>query len=129
MDAGVKFEAKEEPGFSMFDICFKYGHCKIPKFKVSDLIETLLCNIIAYEQHSSQDKPKYFTDYTSFMNQLINTKEDVSQLRRYEVLDNWLGDDEEVALLFNNLGKGRIVSKQFYYIEQCNKVNAHCKRW
>ncbi|GMP62673.1 hypothetical protein CsSME_00024680 [Camellia sinensis var. sinensis] len=112
MDVGVKFDAKEKLSLNMFDICFKHGHFKIPKFKVSDSTETFFCNIITYEQHSSQDKPKYFTDYTSFMDQLINIKEDVSQLRCHEVLKNWLGDDEEVALLFNSLGKGRIVSKQ-----------------
>ncbi|THG09733.1 hypothetical protein TEA_006558 [Camellia sinensis var. sinensis] len=63
------------------------------------------------------------------MDQLINSKEDVSQLRRHEVLDHWLGDDEKVALMFNSLGTGVFVSEQFYYVEQRRKVNAHCKRW
>ncbi|KAI7999073.1 UPF0481 protein [Camellia lanceoleosa] len=132
-DAGVKFEAVENDNdglkLCMFDICFERGHFKIPKFKVNDSTETFFRNIIAYEQHSSDDKPKYFTDYTYFMDQLINCKEDVTQLRHHEVLENWLGDDEVVALMFNNLGKGRIISEQFYYAEQCSKVNAHCKRW
>ncbi|KAL7194665.1 hypothetical protein ACSBR1_034990 [Camellia fascicularis] len=132
-DAGVKFEAVEDDndGFklSMLDICFEHGHFKIPKFKVTDSTETFFRNIIAYEQHSSDDKPKYFTDYTSFMDQLSNCKEDVTQLRSHEVLENWLGDDEGVALLFNNLGKGTIISRQFYYAGQCSKVNTHCKRW
>ncbi|GMP62668.1 hypothetical protein CsSME_00024675 [Camellia sinensis var. sinensis] len=65
----------------------------------------------------------------SFMDQLINYKEDVTQLRCHEVLENWLGDDEEVAVMFNNLGIGTIISRQFYYAGQCIKVNAHCKRW
>ncbi|THF94939.1 hypothetical protein TEA_007884 [Camellia sinensis var. sinensis] len=128
-DAGVKFEIRDERNQSMFDIRFEHGHFKIPKFKVTDSTETFFRNIIAYEQHSSDDKPKYFTDYTYFMDQLINCKEDVTQLRCHEVLENWLGDDEVVALMFNNLGKGRIISEQFYYAEQCSKVNAHCKRW
>lgn len=128
-DVGVKFEAREERNQSMFDIHFEHGHFKIPKFKVSDSTEIFFRNIIAYEQHSSDDEPKYFTDYTSFMDQLINSKEDVSQLRRHEVLDHWLGDDEKVALMFNSLGTGVFVSEQFYYAEQCRKVNAHCKRW
>ncbi|XP_028101934.1 uncharacterized protein LOC114301203 [Camellia sinensis] len=102
-----------------------YDACFVTEF----LLETFFRNIIAYEQHSSDDKPKYFTDYTYFMDQLINCKEDVTQLRCHEVLENWLGDDEVVALMFNNLGKGRIISEQFYYAEQCSKVNAHCKRW
>ncbi|GMP86432.1 hypothetical protein CsSME_00039214 [Camellia sinensis var. sinensis] len=132
-DAGVKFEAVQNDNdglnLSMFDICFEHGHFKIPKFKVTDSTETFFRNIIAYEQHSSDDKPKYFTDYTYLMDLLINCKEDVTQLRRHEVLENWLGDDEVVALMFNNLGNGRIIEEQFYYAEQCSKVNAYCKRW
>ncbi|CAL5423064.1 unnamed protein product [Camellia sinensis] len=125
-DAGVKFEIRDERNQSMLDIRFEHGHFKIPKFKVTDSTETFFRNIIAYEQHSSDDKPKYFTDYTYFMDQLINCKEEVTQLRCHEVLE---GDDEVVALMFNNLGKGRIISEQFFYAEQCSKVNAHCKRW
>ncbi|KAI7998490.1 hypothetical protein LOK49_LG10G02646 [Camellia lanceoleosa] len=114
-DAGVKFKAvnddDDELNFSMFDIRFEHGHFKIPKFKVNDSTETFFQNIIAYEQHSSYDKPKYFTDYTYLMDQLINCKEDVTQLRCHEVLENWLGDDEVVALMFNNLGNGRIIEE------------------
>ncbi|GMP86431.1 hypothetical protein CsSME_00039213 [Camellia sinensis var. sinensis] len=131
-DAGIKFKAiddDDEHHLSMFDICFEHSHFKIPKFKVNDSTETFFRNIIAYEQHSSDDKPRYFTDYTSFMDELINTKEDVSQLRGHEILENWLGDDEEVALMFNNLGKGRIIMPSFYYAEQCSNVNAYCKKW
>ncbi|GMP86429.1 hypothetical protein CsSME_00039211 [Camellia sinensis var. sinensis] len=135
-DAGVKFEAMEndndELNLSMFDIRFEHGHFRIPKFTIGDDIETFFRNIIAYEQHSSSEdnEPKYFSDYTYFMDKLINTKEDVNELCRNEVLDNWLGDDKEVALMFNNLGKGVFVSDKFYYAEQCCKVNAHCMtRW
>ncbi|KAL7194666.1 hypothetical protein ACSBR1_034991 [Camellia fascicularis] len=84
-DAGVKFEAVED---DMFDTRFDHGLFKIPKFEVTDSTETFFRNIIAYEQHSSDDKPKYFADYTYFMDQLINYKEDVTQLRRHEVLEN-----------------------------------------
>ncbi|KAI7997675.1 putative UPF0481 protein [Camellia lanceoleosa] len=113
--AGVKFEAIEddddELNLSMFDIRFEHGHFKIPKFKVTDCTETFFRNIIAYEQHSSDDEPKYFTDYAYFMNKLINCKEEMTQLCRHEVLDNWLGDDEVVALMFNKLDKGTIISE------------------
>ncbi|CAL5420588.1 unnamed protein product [Camellia sinensis] len=133
-DAGIKFEAVEDDdddklNLNMFDIRFKDGHFKIPKFNVDDWTETFFRNIIAYEQHSSDDEPQYFTDYTYFMDLLINSREDVKQLRRHDVLDNWLGDDEEVALMFNKLGHGRMIANQFYYAEMCSEVNAYCKRW
>ncbi|KAL7169220.1 hypothetical protein ACSBR2_034292 [Camellia fascicularis] len=133
MDAGIKFEAvktDDEHKLNIFDIHFEHGHFKIPKFKVADPTETFFRNIIAYEQHSLDDEPKYFSDYTYFMDQLINSKEDVNQLRRCDVLDNWLGDDEEVALMFNKLGQGRItMMDRFYYTETSRRVNNHCKRW
>ncbi|KAI7997077.1 UPF0481 protein [Camellia lanceoleosa] len=132
-DAGIKFEAVEDYddrlNLSMFDIRFEHGHFKIPNFNVNDWTEIFFRNIIAYEQHSSNDKPQYFTDYTYFMDLLINSKEDVNQLRSHDVLENSLGDDEEVALMFNKLGHGKIIENQFYYAEMCSDVNAYCKRW
>ncbi|KAI7996270.1 UPF0481 protein [Camellia lanceoleosa] len=132
MDAGIKFEAVEtndEHKLNIFDIHFEHGRFKIPKFKVADPTETFFRNIIAYEQHSSDDEPKYFSDYTYLMDQLINSKEDVNQLGRCDVLDNCLGDDEQVALMFNKLGQGIIImTDQFYYTETCRRVNNHCKR-
>ncbi|GMP86435.1 hypothetical protein CsSME_00039217 [Camellia sinensis var. sinensis] len=134
-DAGVKFKSIEddyddELNLSMFNILFEHGYFKIPKFKVDDKTETFFRNIIAYEQHSSEDdKHKYFSDDIFLMDLLINTKEDVNKLCHDEVPNNWLGDDEEVALMFNNLGKRMFISEQFYKAEQCSKVKAHCKRW
>lgn len=125
-EAGVTFEEHKE--VSMFDIVFEHGHFKIPKFEVCDSTEIFFRNIIAYEQHSSDDEPKYFTDYTFFMDLLIKSKEDVNKLRRNKVIDNMLGDDE-VALMFKNLGKGKIILQHFCYAELCSKVNAHCKTW
>ncbi|CAL5423063.1 unnamed protein product [Camellia sinensis] len=124
--AGVTFEEHKE--VSMFDIVFEHGHFKIPKFEVCDSTEIFFRNIIAYEQHSSDDEPKYFTDYTFFMDLLIKSKEDVNKLRRNKVIDNMLGDDE-VALMFKNLGKGKIILQHFCYAELCSKVNAHCETW
>ncbi|GMP62660.1 hypothetical protein CsSME_00024667 [Camellia sinensis var. sinensis] len=31
--------------------------------------------------------------------------------------------------MFNKLGHGRIITRQFYYAKMCGVVNAHCKRW
>ncbi|KAL7169291.1 hypothetical protein ACSBR2_034356 [Camellia fascicularis] len=93
-DAGVKFEATEddyddELNLSMFNIQFEHGYFEIPKFNVNDKIETFFRNIIAYEQHSLEDdKHKYFSDYTFFMDLLINTKEDVNKLCRDEIPNN-----------------------------------------
>lgn len=66
---------------SLFDIKFNKGLMEIPSFKSDDSTETFLRNLIAFEQHYSHVNPKYFTDYTTFMDQLINTQKDVNLLR------------------------------------------------
>uniref|UniRef100_A0A5B6ZXR1 Uncharacterized protein n=1 Tax=Davidia involucrata TaxID=16924 RepID=A0A5B6ZXR1_DAVIN len=128
-EAGVSFKVDESDAVSLFDINFKRGHLKIPKFRVTDLTETFFRNIIAYEQHSSDVKPKYFTDYTFFMDKLIDTQKDVTTLRLRGIMDNWLGDDEEVARMFNKMGDGRIVdTSTYYYSNVCQELNDHCKK-
>lgn len=98
--------------------------------QIEDSTDTFFRNLIAYEQHSSDVRPKYFTDYAIFMDQLINTAEDVNVLRRNGIIVNLLGDDGEVADLFNKLGDGVMTSSNFYYLGTCNQVNEHCgKIW
>ncbi|GFQ02215.1 upf0481 protein at3g47200 [Phtheirospermum japonicum] len=116
---------------SLFDIKFNNGLMEIPSFKVEDSTDSFLRNLIAYEQHSCEVRPKYFTDYAVFMDQLINTYEDVNVLRRNGIIVNLLGDDGQVTTLFNKLGDGVITSNSnFVYLGTCNKVNQHCgKIW
>ncbi|OIT05486.1 PREDICTED: putative UPF0481 protein At3g02645 [Nicotiana attenuata] len=111
---------------SLFDIKFENGLMKIPSFKVSDSTETLLRNLIAYEQHSSHVRPRYFSDFAIFMNYLIESEKDVNLLRQKGIIRNWIGEDKEVASLFNRIGKGVIVSfENFYYKEECRKLVQH----
>ncbi|KAI7998498.1 hypothetical protein LOK49_LG10G02648 [Camellia lanceoleosa] len=90
------------------------------------LQEIFFSNIIVYEQHSSDDEPKYFTGYTFFMDLLIKSKEDVNKLCRNKIIDNMLGDDE-AALIFKNQGKGKIILQHLHSAELCDKVNVHCE--
>ncbi|KAA8546380.1 hypothetical protein F0562_002881 [Nyssa sinensis] len=125
-EAGVSFQVVKSSLLSCFDISFAQGHLKIPNFTVDDSTETLFRNIIAYEQHSSDVKPMCFTDYTYFMDKLINAKKDVTTLRLSGIMENWLGDDEEVACIFNKMGDGRIIDTEtYYYSDLCEKLNKH----
>ncbi|XP_059310317.1 putative UPF0481 protein At3g02645 [Lycium ferocissimum] len=140
-EAGVKFSKvgdiyrmldKDNMGdsTSLFDINFDAGLMKIPCFEVVTGTETMLRNLVAYEQHSSDVYHKYFTDYVVLMDRLINSEKDVKLLRLKGIIRNRIGDDNEVAVIFNKLGEGVIPSTQFYYKETCKKVVKHCdKRW
>ncbi|KAK5772777.1 hypothetical protein PVK06_049072 [Gossypium arboreum] len=63
------------------------------------------------------------------MDKLINTSKDVQLLRKNEIIDNMLGNDEAVTEMFNKLGDSVYYSPEdFYYKDIANQVNKHCKR-
>ncbi|KAG8658473.1 UPF0481 protein At3g47200 [Manihot esculenta] len=126
-EAGIKFKSVE--GRNLFDIKFEKGKIEIPKIEITDVTECVLRNLIAYEQLTSFTSPKYFTDYMIFMDSLINSKKDVELLCRKGIIDNWKGDDETIAIIFNKLGE-HVFCESALYADIVNNVNEHCKkRW
>ncbi|KAH0781626.1 hypothetical protein KY290_001224 [Solanum tuberosum] len=107
-EAGVSFVKvgycyKENNGgdtTSLFDITFENGLMKIPYFEVFGYTKTFLRNLIAYEQQSS-DKG---------------------------IIENWMGEDKEVASLFNKIGSGVGVYSNFYDSEEFKKAVEHCEK-
>ncbi|XP_031103967.1 UPF0481 protein At3g47200-like [Ipomoea triloba] len=135
-EAGVDFKklgkisnTSSDETISLFDIKFNHGVLEIPSFGLFDSTETFFRNLIAYEQHSPDVRPKYFSDYSHFMDDLINTEKDVNLLRLKDVFVNGLGDDKEVTRLFNKLSKGVMhYTDDFYYKDVCTELNRHCKK-
>ncbi|XP_009788155.1 UPF0481 protein At3g47200-like isoform X1 [Nicotiana sylvestris] len=129
---GTVYTYLEEDNFedctSLFDIKFENGLMKIPCFEVVDDTETILRNLIAYEQQSPNEHSRYFSDYAVFMDHLIDSEKDVNLLRLKGVIRNRIGEDKEVANLFNKIGKGVSISSDFYYKEECRKVVQHCQK-
>ncbi|KAK9281464.1 hypothetical protein L1049_004367 [Liquidambar formosana] len=116
---------------SLFEIEFKgCGLMTVPSFKIEGSTESLFRNLIAYEQHSSENNQKYFTDFTTLMDQLINSGKDVEFLRRNGIIVNLLGDDKTVSDLFNTLNEGVIESHEsnYAYSRLRQKVNIHCAK-
>ncbi|KAJ4951402.1 hypothetical protein NE237_028234 [Protea cynaroides] len=99
--ATVKFKKSKTTRFS--DISFKEGVLRIPAINVDDLTESVLRNLIALEQ-SHQYDTKYVISYAVFMDDLINSPEDVRLLQVEEIFES-LTNLEEVAELFNQLLK------------------------
>uniref|UniRef100_M1A818 Uncharacterized protein n=1 Tax=Solanum tuberosum TaxID=4113 RepID=M1A818_SOLTU len=128
--AGVRF-AKVNHTTSLFDIKFKHGLMTIPSLDVVDSTEILLRNFIAYEQQSIDLEYLYFSDYAIFMDQLIDSDKDVSLLRRKKIIATWIGEDKEVASLFNKIGNGVTVYSNFSYKKVFLKAAKHCfeKPW
>ena len=58
--------------------------------------------------------PKFFTSYISFLDSLIDEAKDVIDLRKEGILHNLLGSDEEVALVFNEIGTDLVPNPEIY---------------
>ncbi|KAL5698009.1 hypothetical protein ACHQM5_029098 [Ranunculus cassubicifolius] len=125
---GIKFRKGVSNNF--LDIKFTNAVLEIPFYSVWDSTEQRFRNLIAMEQcHGSSDC--HITDYTALMDSLINTPDDVALLRSCGIIYNYLGSDEDVCRLFNNITKGVYSSPQkSNYIGIIKDVNAHCnRRW
>uniref|UniRef100_M1C9I9 Uncharacterized protein n=2 Tax=Solanum tuberosum TaxID=4113 RepID=M1C9I9_SOLTU len=122
-EAGVSF-AKVDGMTSLLDIKFESttGLMTIPCLPAELDTEILWRNLIAYEQQSSDVQPKYFSDYVVFMDHLIDSEKDVNLLRQKGIIVNFMGDDKNVANLFNKLGNGVMTHFDFYYKEECRKA-------
>ncbi|KAK6145865.1 hypothetical protein DH2020_019734 [Rehmannia glutinosa] len=129
-EAGIRFDnSKDDGNISWLDIRFnKYKKICVPTLDISDVTESWFRNMIAYEYYLPCDHPKYVTDYTFFLHCLVHAPRDAQLLRRYGIISNWLGGDEMVYHLINQLGTNVLTSEKFSYSDVFCHVNRHCKR-
>ncbi|KAG5252730.1 UPF0481 protein [Salix suchowensis] len=73
------------------------------KFKSSST-DSLLLNLVAYESSAALDQ-LWVSSYILFMDSLIDDAEDVEELRSNGIIINYLGADQKVTNLFNDMGK------------------------
>ncbi|XP_010503684.1 PREDICTED: UPF0481 protein At3g47200-like [Camelina sativa] len=99
-EAGIKFRRRKTDRF--WDIQFKNGYLEIPRLLIHDGTKSLFLNLIAFEQ-CHIDSTNDITSYIIFMDNLIDSHEDVSYLHYCGIIEHWLGSDSEVADLFNRL--------------------------
>ncbi|GLT41974.1 hypothetical protein SLA2020_159980 [Shorea laevis] len=124
-ESGIIFKKGEG---RLFDIKFENGVMSIPTLRIDDHTESILRNLVAYEQCFKGASSKCFTNYITFMDRLINTGKDVQLLSHNGVIDNWLGDHDVVANMFNKLRDCVLISKDFSYADTFKRVNEHCDR-
>ncbi|KAL5703215.1 hypothetical protein ACHQM5_028333 [Ranunculus cassubicifolius] len=127
--AGVKF--KRARGSSIFDLQFTQGTLEMPALILEDTTELLFRNLVAFEQCAKNSRNQYITHYLVLMDFLINSPNDVATLRHAGIIENWLGDDEQVSELFNKIFMGvTVFAGSFYVNEVTEKVNAYYQtRW
>ncbi|KAF5933849.1 hypothetical protein HYC85_030020 [Camellia sinensis] len=120
---GIIFETKDSTKFT--DIEFKEGKLLIPPLLIHDLTKSIFLNLMAFEQ-CYPHCDSYFTSYISFMDELINSPNDVEHLYEKRIIVHQLGSEEDVATLFNNLRKEIVFDTSDYYLlDVSQKLNKH----
>ena len=127
-EAGVTIK-KAKNAKHIMDITFKNGVFEIPTLYIDDYFETMMRNLIAFENLSMENYR--CIQYVSLLDSLICTEKDVSLLVKAEIIINDIGgNDKEVSELFNNLGKFVIVSNCYHFNDISNALHRHCnRRW
>ncbi|KAB1214770.1 hypothetical protein CJ030_MR5G017513 [Morella rubra] len=127
-EAGIKFKKRSTNRF--WDITFKNGTLHIPKLLIHNGTKSLFLNLIAFEQ-CHPDCGNKITSYAVFMDNLINSQQDVAYLHYCGIIEHWLGSDAEVADLFNGLCQEVIFERRYSYLSRLSKkVNRYYnRRW
>lgn len=131
--AGIRFKPSKTRRLT--DVSFDsalFGRLKLPAMMIDDSTKSMLLNLVAYE--SCPDAPDDFgvTSYLCFMDVLIDHAEDVKELRSSGILFNYLGSDQEVADLFNEIARDLVPNPQAYAIVKGNiekHYNNNAKIW
>ncbi|KAG6769120.1 hypothetical protein POTOM_024736 [Populus tomentosa] len=111
---------------------FFYGKLKIPSITIEKATRSMLLNLVAYETAAFLDN-LWVTSYICFIDSLINDAEDVKVLRSEGVLINYLGPDQKVADLFNQIGSSLEPNTNTVYNDVKREINVSCdsmwKKW
>lgn len=75
---------------------------KIPTIRIEEDTESMFRNLIIYEQFFPGLYDR-FVCYVKFVDCLISTGKDAELLSECRILDNYYGDDEAAAKIFNSL--------------------------
>ncbi|XP_061343743.1 putative UPF0481 protein At3g02645, partial [Gastrolobium bilobum] len=106
--AGIRVIANEQDKIRWNNISFTSkwfsGELSLPVFLFDDGTPYLFRNLIAHEMCPDFHNNFEFCSFLSFMDSLVDTAEDVKELRSAGIIQNLLGSDQELAQLFNELG-------------------------
>ncbi|XP_059462813.1 UPF0481 protein At3g47200-like [Corylus avellana] len=108
------------------------GYLWLPPITVDDSTGPKFMNLIAYEMCLDFENDFGISSYISLLDSLIDEANDVKDLRKAQVLHNFLGSDQEVADLFNEIGTDVVPNADAYkdvkrHIQEYYKIP--CMTW
>ncbi|XP_052176582.1 UPF0481 protein At3g47200-like [Diospyros lotus] len=127
---GIHFRPSETCQFT--DIKFNSGHLygwlKLPRITIEDGTKSLLLNLVAFEACADPSSNFEVSSYVYFMDTLIDHAEDVKELRSKGIILNLLGNDEQVAKLFNEISENVVPNLRVFGNVQ-ESLNDFCKSY
>ncbi|KAK4859869.1 hypothetical protein QYF36_013318 [Acer negundo] len=126
--AGIHFGPSQGDQFTdvQFGSTFHTGLLKLPPIAIDYSTKPMLLNMVAYESCPNGPGDLKVTSYICFMDSLIDDTEDVKELRSKGILLNFLGKDQQVADLFNQMADN-LVPNPIAYVEVKNRLERHYK--
>ncbi|KAJ4809672.1 hypothetical protein LUZ62_022238 [Rhynchospora pubera] len=112
-EAGVTFRRKESAS-DTFDITFQDGVMEIPTLPIDSVRRVFYLNLAAFERSCSMLEHDLMS-YVALMDSLINSNKDVVLLQRCGIINNMLLNEDEVAVLFNQLGAWSMLDSDKHY--------------
>ncbi|KAK4413525.1 hypothetical protein Salat_2765100 [Sesamum alatum] len=124
-EAGIRIEKSKTR--SLRDISFHGGVLKLPLIMVDDALESLYLNLIAFERfHVGAGND--ITSYIFFVDNIIDSAQDVSLLHSCRIIQNALGSDKMVANLFNSLSRDITLDPESRLNEVHQHVTDYCQK-
>lgn len=126
-EAGIHFQLSDAKGFAG-GVNFQGGVLSIPQVFLFDDAECVFLNLMAFERlHPGAGNE--VTAFIIFMDNLVDTAQDVALLRSKGIIQSGFGSDEAVANLINNiLTKGAVMNINSSLRDVIREVNAHCRK-
>ena len=116
--AGILVERTKKENSCLRNIYFTklgcLGYLWLPPITVDDSTRPMFLNLIAYEMCLDFQNDFAITSYISFLDSLIDEPSDVKMLRNAGILYNYLGSDDEVAQVFNEIGTDLVPNIEIY---------------
>ncbi|TYH32620.1 hypothetical protein ES332_D13G002600v1 [Gossypium tomentosum] len=105
--------------------CNFLGKLMMPRLLVDDSTASKFLNLVALEMCRDFKNDFEVTSYLCFMDTLIDSADDVKELRVTGILHNYFGSDEEVANLFNKMSRD-LVPDQERYEKVIKDIHKYC---
>ncbi|KAE9594515.1 hypothetical protein Lal_00001378 [Lupinus albus] len=129
--AGIRVKASQTDRWLWSSVSFAsnffYGELRLPMFMFDNASPYFFRNLLAYEMCPDFDNNLECCSFFCFMDSLIDSGEDVKELRLAGIIQNLLGSDEELAKLFTDLG-GHLPTKMFNNT-WCSDAMAYSKKY